>query len=63
MDLFGPLPPTFRSYNRDDGLRGIYPYRMPAACPLPSVLRASLTRYGPPGHVELIHFGLRYAMA
>lgn len=61
QERWGPLPATVRSSSRHDG-SGIYLYQVPLDVMWPSVLTADLTYGGPPGNIELIHFGLRYAV-
>ena len=53
-ERWGPLPPTWRSTSRDDGVSGIRLYRVPEGLEWPGVL--------PGGDVETIHFGHRYAV-
>lgn len=62
QDRWGTLPATVRSSARSDGVSGIYLYRMPLDLVWPSVLTADLSGQGLPGHVELVHAGLRYAV-
>jgi hypothetical protein len=52
---WGLLPDTWRSTSRDDGVSGIYFFRVPPGLDWPGVL--------PGGDVETIHFGHRYAVA
>lgn len=50
----GPLPPTWRTTSRDDGISGIRLYRVPEGLAWPGEI-------GPA--IEIIHYGYRYAVA
>ena len=53
VDKYGPLPPTWLSTSRDDGISGIRLYRIPAGTVLPTKL---------PG-IEFVQFHHRYVVA
>lgn len=53
VDKYGPLPPTWLSTSRDDGISGIRLYRIPAGTALPTKL---------PG-IEFVQFHHRYVVA
>jgi hypothetical protein len=51
---WGPLPPTWRTTNRDDGISGIRLFRVPEGLAWPGEVGPS---------IETVHWGHRYAMA
>jgi hypothetical protein len=53
VDKYGPLPPTWLSTSRDDGISGIRLYRIPAGTVMPTKL---------PG-IEFVQFHHRYVVA
>ena len=52
-DAWGPLPPTWRSTSRDDGVSGIRLYHVPEGLAWPSNI---------PTGIEIIRYGHRYAV-
>ena len=62
VELCGPLPPTVRSSSRDDGLSGIYLYRVPVGLPWVGVVDVGQPDGEITGGIELIWRMCRYAV-